>query len=205
MTLYDFVNPIILDINKWKYYNDAIDIPNLNSDESCNDFIYSFIQAAHKDCDYIKNGLRFLSNSELDKGRLRHIVDTYFLGLAFFHDNRLHFKELILSKLKEYKAFRNEKDSDIIKEFYFVWFMTTLFHDLGYQYEHDRSKEFNIDNFMKRRASKINSVPYLYTKVYRNYLKAFPNDHGICGGLEFYKNICQIRKRNTLNPQVSKP
>lgn len=80
-----------------------------------------------------------------------------------------------------------------MKEFNFVWFLITLYHDLGYMYEFGKEPKEAV--LMHEISKNPTSIPHKYISLYQNYERLkHPGDHGICGGLKFDEEICRIRK-----------
>lgn len=201
MNLQEYIGNIIDKPSLWKYYDVDIATPNLSDSKSCSAFIKDYTILAKKFCTFVQNGLDYLE--EHDENRLKHIADTYFLGEALFHDSRLDFGKLIVNCLSKYKVFQGKNKSEISKEFNFVWFMITLYHDLGYIFE---DGHYPIDEILRYTIPNLkpNSIPRRYVKVYRYYLNEHNNDRGICGGLEFDRDICGIRREmSTIDRSLS--
>lgn len=195
MTISSYIKKVMGKPSLWKYYVDGrLKAPNLSDYQECKRFILHYIKDANKACELVRDGLDYFSNNNTESDRLSHIVDTYFIGLALYYDENLNFRSLLRKALKEYEAFKHEEEKYLDKEFHYMWFMVTLFHDLGYIYERDLNHHFNL----RQNPSKIyKTVPLLYYNVLENYLKYRNNrDHGICGGLDFDAEICEIRRRN---------
>lgn len=194
MTLQEYINRIIEKPYLWKYYdNEYIRTPDLNDSESCKSFINEYTLAAKKSSDFVNNALNYLDVK--NPSRLKHIVDTYFLGLALFNDKRLYFGKAIQDLLRRYKAFSDSNDNEINKEFQFVWFMITLYHDLGYVFEKGKVASKEILNHKIPHARNQRCIPQEYVSLFKDYEQIeHPNDHGICGGLEFDRDICETRE-----------
>lgn len=195
MTLQEYINYIIEHPAIWKYYeydNDLIRTPDLNDPESCRDFINDYTTYAKKTCKFVSDGLDYLINN--DPTRLEHIADTYFLGIALFRDNKLYFHKAIRNELRNFGVFANLNGKELDIEFNYVWFMITLFHDLGYMYEKGPK---SCEDLLKvgMHDSNPTSIPPEYVPLYLDYEKyRHRKDHGICGGLEFDRSLCNIRR-----------
>lgn len=194
MTLSSYIKKIMDKPSLWKYYVDgSLKAPNLSDYKDCRDFIFHYIKDANKICKLVRDGLSYFYIS--DRDRLCHIANTYFLGLALYYDEKLNFKPLLRNTLKEYDVFHQEDEKCLDSEFHYMWFMLTLFHDLGYIYERDQDRHYHLQ--LTPNITNCKTVPSIYAKVVENYLKYRNNkDHGICGGLDFDREICQIRRSN---------
>lgn len=177
----------IIDRNDlWNYYNQNVIAPKITDTDDCYRFITEYIKCSEKSNTVLVDDLRIIK--ELSPQRLSHIVSTFFLGLCFFHHNRAKFiHNRIIKELNNLSCFHNDYD-DIVKQFTFVWFMATLFHDLGYPAEEEGKPLPDID------VPFVGGVPEYYRDVYRNYYNYRENkEHGIYAGLIFDKDICKIR------------
>lgn len=191
MTLYEYISHIIENPSLWKYYDGEIVAPNLNDSISCKHFILDFTRLARKSGEMVYLGLEYLAQH--DDIRFEHIVDTYFFGLALYYDKKLYFGKSIRNYLNHFKVFNNLEAKDIDKEFNFVWFLITIYHDLGYRFEN--GNEPREDILSHRMSTTPTSIPHKYVDLYIDYeLYRHPGDHGICGSLEFDRDICNIRE-----------
>lgn len=180
MNLQEYIGNIIDKPSLWKYYDGDIAKPSLNDPESCRNFINDYTLYAKKSSDFVTYALEYLLQKY--PYRLKHIVVTYFLGIALFNDKRLYFGNAIRDLLKQYKAFQGLDEREINKEFNFVWFMITLYHDLGYVFEKGNTSPQEILEY-RVSDSHPRSIPHKYTYMYRDYERLeHPNDHGVCGG-----------------------
>ena len=113
----------------WNYYNKDLTPPMLADTNSCYRFICNYINYAEKSISTLDNNLQTLK--EHSPQRLSHIVSTFFLGLWLFHNSRGRFiHDAIIDELKNLRCFENNYN-DIEEQIKVVWFLATLFHDLG--------------------------------------------------------------------------
>lgn len=187
----------------WNYYNKEIEKPDLTDATSCRKFIETYIIYAEKSKTVLFDGIDYLSKN--DPNRLKHIVSTFFLGIALYHQKESGIKELISSELKRFTVFSDFSEHELDGQFSYVWFMLSLYHDLAYYYEIPGHGNANIINSHVI-PSNCMGVPSLYINVYKKYNKYIKNgkdgkedvtdkdDHGIIGGLYFDKDICSIRE-----------
>ena len=178
---------IINNKNLWNYYNKKVKKPNIINTSDCYNFIKKFIKYSEKTRTILFDNIDYLNNN--DPNRLSHIVSAFFLGLWFFWEENDFIKKAITKELDKLKCFKEE--DDIEKQFTFVWFMVTLFHDLGYKSEdNENGEELPIHTIDKN-----NSVPVFYNGIYERYYKYRKNkEHGIYAGLIFDESICKIRE-----------
>lgn len=177
----------------WNYYNKNIVTPKITNTDECYTFIKTFINASEKTKTCLYENVDKLKNS--DSKRLTHIVSTFFLGLWLYCNKRSNIGDAIRQELSKLDCFRSNPN-EIDSQFSFVWFMATLFHDLGYPTEKDGEKlpEHEIP------VCGIESIPSFYKNVYTQYYKfREQKEHGIWAGLKFDEDICKIRELQELS------
>lgn len=189
MKIIDIYKSVITRTDIWDYYNKGISAPILTDLEDCCRFITEFITYSEKTKTILFKGVQYLNNN--DPCRLRHIVSTFILGLWFFrHRKSRYLHNVIKEELSNLNCFQN-KTNDIDRQFTYVWFMATLFHDLGYIAENKKEGEAlpcHSIPFAK-------SVPNFYSNVYERYYNyRVKHEHGMFAGLKFDKEICDIRR-----------
>lgn len=185
-----YIQSVIDNHALWQYYEYGPTQPDLNNVESCYEFIGDYFRHAQKYSHEVEDGLRSLLQN--DPLRLRHIVSTFFLGIALYHDENLSFRQCISEQLRRFQVFHNADVEELDRQFEYIWFMVTLFHDLGYLYE-DNHRHFNAELYCHE-IPFCNSVPYRYRDVIKPYQQYRKNkDHGICAGLMFDKVLCETR------------
>lgn len=190
----------------WNYYYSenyncnilSFNFDDLNSQDKCKSFIEQYLRHGGK------GEVPFFVDNfhELCPKRIKHIVSCFFWGLVLYSQC-----EGIKSSIQ--KMFR-KRQSPIEGEnaelhFAYIWFLTCLFHDLGYAIEDnylkaEANKEkfdtFFFKEFQKRPAG----IPSVFTKaLLHNYLKwriccKECYDHGIIGGISLYHDLCKFRK-----------
>lgn len=178
----------------WNYYNKDLKAPDITDTDDCYRFITEYIEYSEKSKTVLFENVKCLS--EHSPQRLSHIVSTFFLGLWFYHNMSSRFlHNSIKNELKKLSCFQNDYD-DIEKQFTFVWFMATLFHDLGYPAE---DKEGGT-NMPYHDIPISGSVPDFYRYVYNDYYAYRKNkEHGIFAGMTFDKDICDIRRFQSID------
>ena len=173
----------------WNYYNKDIKAPIITDANDCYQFITEYIKYSEKSEMLLFENVNKLK--DLSPQRLSHIVSTFFLGLWLYHHKKTTFlHSLIKVELKRLNCFQNDYD-DIDRQFAYVWFMATLFHDLGYPAEENKDGT-NIPN---HDIPFVGSVPEFYNTIYSDYYTfREKKEHGIYAGLTFDKDICEIRR-----------
>jgi hypothetical protein len=195
MYLKQLYTNIIQKQDSWNYYGLGIADLDISNSESCRNFVKEYIQLSEKSEHTLYGEIDELF--EKDPQRITHIVSTFFLGMALLNNKRFGIEQSIISEIEKLKVFDSE---DIIKsELPYIWFLATLFHDLGYNAEKsEMGKE--LPNYTPE--SNIVSVPDFYTKVYKKYYEYRKNkEHGIYGGIRFIVDMLEIRKREEHNPK----
>ncbi len=171
----------------WKYYNNEIKVPKILDTEDCYEFIINYISASEKTSTCLFKNIDKLKKDCPE--RLSHIVSTFFLGLWFYSQKTSFIQKSIYKELSELQCFQDNQ-SEIMQQFPYVWFMATLFHDLGYP-EKD-ARELPIDEIT---IGEKEPIPFFYRRIYPSYYEyREQKEHGIWAGLQFDKDICQIRE-----------
>ena len=177
---------------EWKYYSGSDfpkDIP-LYSEVESRTFIKLFIKFSGKES--------FKFTKLIDKlgDRAIHVVSAFLLG-HYIYNNTIFKNRIddIINNLKESLGLQSNVT------FSFMWFLTCLFHDIGFNMEINEFKYCTFENFenSNRKMPKISGVPILYEKVYPKYFKYrikehCKNDHGIMMGHIMYHELCRLRR-----------
>jgi len=195
MYLKQLYTNIIQKQDSWNYYGLGIADLDISNSESCRNFVKEYIQLSEKSEHTLYGEIDELF--EKDPQRITHIVSTFILGMALLNNKRLGINQTIISEIEKLKVFDSE--DKIKSELPYIWFLATLFHDLGYSVEKSElGKE--LPNY--KPEFNIVSVPEFYTKVYKKYYDYRKNrDHGIYGGIRFIQDMLEIRKREEHNPK----
>jgi len=191
----------------WNYYNKKnLKRPIIPNTDSCYDFISKYIEVSEKSNTKLSEGIESLKKK--DPKRLTHIVSSFFIGVWMFKQSN-YINQAITNELEKLECFKIQKD--INEQYAYVWFMISLFHDLGYDDEYKGDCSNNILDSEKETLKNILNAqsvpPDLYNKeTYINYYKYRKSselskllnchgDHGIYAGIKFDKDICVIRRR----------
>lgn len=180
----------------WNYYNTSLEAPNIKDVEDCYLFITTFLEYSGKTKTVLFNEIGFLK--EHCPERLRHIVSAFFLGLWLFRHRTKFVYHSIMNELKGLNCFKNRNNDEIESQFTYVWFMATLFHDLGYKSEILNKREpkprHSIPEYDKL-GFPYRSVPDFYKKIYpKYYAYREEKEHGIFAGLTFDRDLTAIRR-----------
>lgn len=204
MTLEDLYQTTINNMVIWNYYHEELkwerkrilfSYDYLNSYIKCKDFINNYLHRGGK------GNIPFTRNiNELQSTRIKHIVSGFFLGIGIY----LHIPKV--RKAIEEMLPKTREGEDVQHHFSYLWFLTCLFHDLGYAVENHetinatKSKEYRkyFEFFPKR---KPRGIPNTYSKeLLRNYEKwreefCAKYDHGIIGGISLFHDLCAYRRQ----------
>lgn len=193
----DIIECVLKNHQTWNYYSgkEILKYNPLNSACDGRKFIKNFIELSEK------NNTNKLYNKidALEDSRVHHIISSFFLGIYVYTKSEI-IKSNIDDEIEILKRSENVK-SDV--KFIFIWFITCLFHDLGYEYEDPDKKVFtSFKSFLKKselkKLGKCKGVPELYKETHEKYfnyrLKAKKNDHGICASYTLYNDLCKIRE-----------
>ena len=189
MKIRQLFNDIMNQRELWNYYNKDIKAPIITDANDCYRFVTEYIKYSEKSEALLFENVKKLKDDSPQ--RLSHIVSTFFLGLWFYHHKKsTYLHRSIKEELKKLNCFQNDYD-DIDRQFAFVWFMATLFHDLGYPAEENKDGT----NMPNHDIPFVGSVPEFYRTVYSDYYTYREGkEHGIYAGLIFDKDICKIRR-----------
>jgi hypothetical protein len=186
--------------NEWDYYSNVDNEKTLENPFaggiSHGDFIKKYFHRGGKDG--VLNNKNFdIKQSLLDVAP--HSNSIFFLGSALYHRTKI--KDLL---------FPREMNPAGYEVFPFLWFLSCLFHDLGYSYEQSSQeylesvvdidsakKKFKISSdFRSRKLTGISNV--LVDSIPRYFiLRRFSDrkiDHGILAGLYLYDSLVKNRR-----------
>lgn len=185
------INNIYKNIQKrsklWNYYNKDILVPDILDASECETFIKNYIKASEKASLVLVDNVSKIKNDSPQ--RMTHIVSTFFLGLWLYNNKFCFIRKHIREEISSLRCFLTE--DDINQQFTYVWFMATIFHDLGYPAE---LKGASLPNHEIPAQEHANSIPDFYKEIYIGYYKYRNNkEHGIFAGLKFDEDICKIR------------
>lgn len=216
----------------WDYYdNPEIKIDDINNSDDCYKFIMNFLNAGGKYENVVVEELNWLK--KYCPQRLKHIVFTFFLGVAFYCNSTYIRNEInaVVKKFSLKKSCKNGLDinedcnesikKDLLsaqenkiceRQYMYLWFMLSLFHDMGYMYEEQKTNKSESNSFELFNQLEIDRIEKLCNEsigckfisptpfnkneiIEYNIVIRDGKDHGIYGGNLFYRNLCENRER----------
>lgn len=181
MKLSEVYSGISTDRKRWQYYsNGASNIFSMitsKKEKEPWEFISRYFACGGKQS--------LLSNIKLSANRSRHILSTYLLGIA------LH-EKFYSNCSEDFYIDANDKAKYGKNPWLYTWFLTCLFHDVGYVYEEGGSP-FRMSNEYKKLCNDELGFP-LALKYYEYRRKHGVADHGIVGGMILYSKLQKLFK-----------
>jgi len=185
----------LLKSGNWKYYpfKGALDIDVFSDRDSMRSFFESYLGKGGKADLSI-----FKYINTLSKSRLQHTLSCFLLGILIYESNK-HLSRRINSVLEKIPIQNIEGPRERFK---YLWLLISIFHDFGYAFENkdvELSKN-EFDELITELNSHPESIPIIYSQeLLKNYAKyrlcRFGiDDHGICGGIKLYSDLCELRK-----------
>lgn len=182
----------------WNYYSEISNSDfKIETADDCRDFIEKYFSISEKKvCSRFGKTLVDTTNIELlPDERCKHIVYVFLFGV-YAYNNLSCVKKLVDDEIKQYiNQFKCNSDVN----FYFIWFLCCLFHDLGYTEEQSEITDKEKLELCKEQTQI--AVPEIFKK---NILKSYwkyrieiheKYDHGIYAGKEMYELLCKIREK----------
>lgn len=173
-SLKEIYEEIANDKKRWSYYqNNTLSLNNAWKDKgSANKFIHEYFKNGGKEVFNLKSPIGSLGGSH---ERDIHTVSLYILGI--YLSENLNW---------------NKANTMCQRNFLFLWYLTCLYHDMGYKIEENVElvKAYGtLDKFMKEQEidGETNLFKYIKKKElcknYYRYIKATRGhiDHGITG------------------------
>lgn len=193
-TLRKLFNEISLDNERWSYYKNTNILINDCWESSDSDkalcFIENYFNFANKSNAF--NDIHLRKNRDILKMRSNHIISTFLLGI----------------KIAESFNIDCDTRSEDGFNFKYYWFLSCLYHDIGYAYEKKNSSEQlkKIRNDGIAALKQICNIEYLDDSIFKSISKEHVNiyfkyraannrehggtiDHGIIGGLILYDRL----------------
>lgn len=197
-------------------YRDNLGVQSIDifDKSKCKEFIASYLGGAGtlSEPDSLAEVLEIDDDyKNIDKVRYQHIVFTFFIGLIIY-DNCRTIRTAIDNNFCDNMMYESALEKHEDAPFAYIWFLICMFHDFGYKFENMRSttphKFSTFTDLVKATSisegdsmlAHITGVPKFYTNMiepYFNYRKYEMGklDHGICGGMVLYRDLCNIRKK----------
>ena len=194
----------LLSNGSWKYYplKETLGIKMFSDRDIMISFFKHYLGKGEKAKIPIVN---FIDNLSMD--RLQHTLSCFLLGVLFYQRNCATACG-INDELNRIPT-NNPETSE--ERFYYLWMLISIFHDFGYAIENKdvalNKKEF--EELISDLHARPKTIPSIYTKkLLRNYAKYHlcrfgSDDHGICGGIKLYSELCELRieKENHLSTE----
>jgi len=192
-SLWEIASEILME----PHYYGSLDIC-LDDQADIGEIAENFITKYYTDSSKIKTIRGGFDTESLSVSRKTHIMLTYLLGYWFYLtfrpiqnaiDNitKKHTAKIIPTHTKK-KQHQNEKD-----RFLYVWFLTSLGHDLNYSEENQSLRQHDDLQSYQWPPRKHSCVPREYSKQnivrYEQWKKT---DHGITGGLRLYTELKKL-------------
>ena len=176
----------------WWYYRSksAPDNPFFDTDSTCNThrrFIDKYFEAGEKE-GLFKN--KIFKKDKIPTKRYVHTNSIFYLGI-------------IIARKTKLWGFINAIINNDTNDFIYLWYLTCLFHDLGYEYELDKEnmiqlngmenlkKHFMITHELDLQITKVKAIPTTIMKTIQDYYRYKTDvrkslDHGIVAAYYFY-------------------
>lgn len=178
-------------VSLWKYYEyanirEVYPFQDLSNKDKAKEIIKNYFNAGGKIellNDEVANLARF---SNL---RAEHTLSTFLLGIYFYNN-----VELI--KL----SFENFAQDDPYITWLYIWYLSCLYHDIGYIFENDSNySQRTLKEILEIEPSEgLNGLKYCDLAIkYYNYRKKFGKiDHGVVGGGLLYTKLNNVMASN---------
>lgn len=184
---------------QWDYnfenHPDLLTIQQIFENNDYEKFIRDYFHRAGKD-NIFTDYFEFKDNDDLIT-KSQHTVSIFFLGI------------LIYNSIKKLEVPPLNRIQSRYEFFPFIWFLTCLFHDYGYEYEKNSKK--NLEKIWDINSLKIifkikydllkEEVKYVPTDIFQSINKYFlykrfirkEIDHGIVAGIYYYDQLVKNR------------
>ncbi len=161
----------------------------------------------------------FFTDTKDGQRRTKHMFAVYLLGI-YVYDHVFCFKKAFESFIKNkiWKFVKNEKfDEDVRNDFLYLWYLTALYHDIGYP----NGKLRLNDNSLYSQIINQKTMMHNQNLGYQNYILGIPQkirltskeyfwqrrnniyfndnlctDHGFVGGYRLFKSLRKIHLEN---------
>lgn len=173
---------------KWCYYSSNhpnLSIKTLKNEDESYEFIKEYFKCGGKEQVFCFEIIQ--DHEEKIKERAQHIISTFLLGFIVANSFGINVDE---------------------RKFKYLWFLTCLYHDIGYVYEEESKCEHlcALQTGGLDAAKKICGIKYTSNDEFSTYCKEYVNiylshrarctygkkgkiDHGIVGGLMLYDRL----------------
>ncbi len=164
----------------------------------------------------------YFSNEKDGKERVKHVFSVYLLGIYCYYNIpkiKEAFDELIEGKIWKGigESAKGDKSLRLQNDFLYLWYLTALYHDMGYIYESKRDNDNSLYSFIVERKNMMSKENLGYLPavlgipkdIYWTAKKYFWNrrnniffnedlctDHGFAGGYQLYKALEKLHREN---------
>ncbi|WP_375324050.1 hypothetical protein [Flagellimonas sp. GZD32] len=196
-----------LDQIEWDYYSEIENRELQNpftSRLSHKQFVKDYFKRSGKNS--VLNFLNYLPNKDLNNNRTKHTNSIFFLGVLIYNKTNLHSDFFENLNTAEYRRFT------------FLWFLSCLFHDFGFELENDKKaiiginsledlkKKYSIENcLLETQPKEISNVLFSVIDHYFKYRLFEGNkiDHGIFAGVYLYDRLIKNRRKKNLSKNAT--
>lgn len=208
MTLANLYRETIEDNSLWDYYHGSeypdhqFSFESFNYTADCRNFILNYMARGGKE------GLIVCPDFDnLLPTRIKHIVSCFFMGLGIYRN-----VQFLQQKISQSVTSRISETQE--QHFSYLWFLTVLFHDIGYTVEERETKMYGKEeykkylNLIKNLEKRPKGIPKVFTKAtLSNYLRwrtcsRSCLDHGIIGGAKLYKCLTEFKHKIVENQDL---
>lgn len=218
MSLYNAYADVIGDVNAWDYYRGNPDDILQKCKQRPNIFITQYFKHGEKE-KVVDNALI----RKISRERQYHVISVFFLGILIYR-NSLRIRQSIDSMTKAIESsLPAHRDDDDSRCFLYVWFLTCLFHDIGYCYEGLPCPDCSVCNradlnplFMEIDEIPCNDfIPAVFRRNIKHYGELCRHqagfrskkciDHGISGGILLYQLMnMHVHSQDKLTKSIKK-
>ena len=185
----------LLSSGSWKYYplKETLGIKMFSDRDSMISFFKHYLGKGEKANMPI---IDFIDNLSMD--RLQHTLSCFLLGVLFYQRSGV-----IASGINdELNRIPINNPETVDERFYYLWMLISIFHDFGYAIENKdvALNKIELEKLIANLRNRPKTIPSIYTKkLLKNYAKYHvcrfgSDDHGICGGIKLYAELCELRK-----------
>ena len=189
---------------KWRYYTSdypSLSIETLKNEDESYEFIKEYFKCGGKEQVFCFEIIQ--AHEEKIKERAPHIISTFLLGFIVADSFGINADSFGINA----DSFGINADEDE-RKFKYLWFLTCLYHDIGYVYEEESKCEHlcALQTGGLDAAKKICGIKYTSNDEFSTYCKEYVNiylshrarctygkkgkiDHGIVGGLMLYDRL----------------
>lgn len=203
------------------YYGEKLEHVNFK-DLDYEDIKMYFKYAGKLDCLHDELN-KFFTYTDEGKRRVSHMFSVYLLGI-WCYDNIANIRKAFDSFIEKIWSKTHEQDSDPDKKkraFLYLWYLTALFHDMGYLYEKEGSNDNSRYSFIINQKNMMSSanlscpagilgIPEKLRAAAKEYFWQRRNnplfhenlctDHGFAGGFTLFETLRELHNKYKREP-----